>query len=441
MTLLGFPDGFLWGTATSSHQVEGDNSGNDWWDWEAAPGHIHDGVRSGRAAEWWHGRAEEDLERAAALGQNAHRLSLEWSRLEPAPGHFDDEAFARYRSILKTARGLGMTTMVTLNHFTLPRWVSRQGSWTSPFMAHQFGRLARRAAAELGDDVDLWATLNEPNVLAYMGYAKTEWPPGVGRLTTAMRALGTMLRSHAAAYQALREVREDARVGIVLSAPLFAPARAKKRDALVARGQAWAFYGAALHAIDRGTLLPPIAPVPEPVRGLARSFDWLGLNYYGRYEVRFDPSAGQTLLGRHVQVGSVRTDHTDWGQPSPSGLASQLRNFGRFGVPVYVTENGVNDPQDAIRPRYLVDHVRAVHEALGLGVDVRGYFHWSLVDNFEWAEGWAPRFGLFALDRDTQERTPRASAQVYAAICRSNGVPAELPRVTGMELESASRLA
>ncbi len=145
-----FRDGFLWGTATSSHQVEGDNRANDWWEWEQRPGKIRDGSTSGNAAEWWQGRAERDLAEARALGQNAHRLSLEWSRLEPEPGRWDDAAFARYRALFRAARALGMTLMVTINHFTLPAWLARRGGWLAREAASEFSELARRAATELG---------------------------------------------------------------------------------------------------------------------------------------------------------------------------------------------------------------------------------------------------------------------------------------------------
>ena len=417
-----FPEGFLWGAATSSHQVEGDARDNDWWDWEQRPGVIHDGTRSGDAAAWWSGRAEEDLRRAAELGQTAHRLSVEWSRIEPAPGRWDDAALARYAAILDEARRLGLRTMVTLHHFTLPRWAAAGGSWLDSGLPARFGAFADRCARAWGERVDLWATINEPNVQGLMGYAAGLWPPGYARLDLALRAMANLLRGHAEAYAALHRARPSARVGLVLNLPCIDPDRpSHPLDRAIARAQDWAFNGVWLWALHHGRLPPPLAAVPRRVPGLARSFDWLGVNYYGRMAVRFDPRAPSRAFGRHVQEPSVRSGQADWGQIHPAGLARQLRRAAALGAPVYVTENGVCDPEDRLRPRYLVDHVRAVRQVLAEGVDVRGYFHWSLVDNFEWAEGWTARFGLFALDRHTQARTPRRSAEVYAAICRSHG--------------------
>jgi beta-glucosidase len=417
-----FPEGFVWGSATSSHQVEGGNDGNDWWDWEQRPGVIHDGTRSGDAAGWWSGRAEEDLARAAALGQTAHRLSVEWSRLEPSPGRYDDAALARYAAILDAARAHGLRTMVTLHHFTLPRWAARGGSWLDPGLPDRFGALAERCARAWGERVDLWATLNEPNVLGLAGYAAGWWPPGLRRLDLAVRAMTNLLRAHAAAYQALRRAWPAARVGLVLNLPCIEPDRPTHAlDRASARAQDWAFGGVWLWALAHGRLLPPLVARSWRVPGLAGSFDWLGVNYYGRMAVRFDPRLPSRAFGRHVQVPSVRRGLADWGQIHPAGLARQLRRAAALGAPVYVTENGICDPDDRLRPGYLVDHIRAVRKVLAEGVDVRGYFHWSLVDNFEWAEGWSAPFGLHALDRHTQARTPRRSAAVYAAICKSHG--------------------
>jgi beta-glucosidase len=417
-----FPDGFLWGAATSSHQVEGDNVDNDWWDWEQVPGHVVDGTRSGAAAMWWDGRAEDDLARAAELGHNAHRFGLEWSRLEPSPGVFDLTAFARYRAIFEHARALGMSIMVTLNHFTLPRWAAESGSWLARETVERFAAFASRCASTLGDVVDRWATLNEPNVLALMGYAGDRWPPGLGQVGAFARALANMMRAHAAGYRAVHEVLPDASVGIVLSLPSFVGARPRRSDATAAAGQDWIFNGVVLAALDRGRLLPPLALGPKRIDGLARSFDWIGVNYYGRYHVQFDPSAPQRAFGRHIDVGNVKTETNDWGAPHPAGLTEQLVRLSRFAVPLFVTENGVYDNDDRVRPGYLVEHVRAVHAAIESGADVRGYFHWSLIDNFEWAEGWSTRFGLIGLDPGTQERTVRGSASVFARICRANGV-------------------
>lgn len=421
--MLRFPEGFLWGAATSSHQVEGHNEGNDWWEWEQRPGLIRDGTCSGAACEWWTGRAERDLALAAELGHNAHRLSLEWSRLEPEPSRYSVAAFDRYRAIFEAAARAGLVLMVTLNHFTLPRWASAHRGWCEPSLAERFADFAEQCAKRLGDLADLWATLNEPNVLAFMAYAGHRWPPGLGDPRAGFSALGHMLRAHRLARSAFRAERTDARVGLVLNVPRFEAARMQAvRDRAAARAQDWAMSGVVIAALHTGWLWPPLSFVPRLDGELRGAIDFMGLNYYGRYRVRFDPRLGGRLFGRHVQNNTVRTEWTDWGEPSPEGLRAQLVRLGALGVPIYVTENGVQDRDDVVRRSYLVSHIGAVHAAIADGVDVRGYFHWSLMDNFEWAEGWASRFGLVALDRASQSRQPRDSALLYREICRANSL-------------------
>ena len=417
-----FPPGFLWGTSTSAHQVEGGNENNDWNDWEKQPGRVRDGSTSGAACRWWSGSAEEDLAIASSLGQNAHRLSIEWSRLEPEPGRWDDSAFARYARLFDEMRHLGLGAMVTLHHVTLPRWLAARGGWLARDIGILFARFAEECIRRLGAKVDQWVTINEPASLAGAAYAETYWPPALGSVGAGLRALSAMLAAHAAAYRAMKRVHPAASIGIVLSAPRFEPARKQSHlDALICAAQDWVFIGAVVRALRTGLLLPPLSgPGPTGLRG---SLDFLGVNYYGQYSVRFDPLLHQRLFGRHVQEPTMRAGDCDWGQVSPEGLTRQLVRFSAMNVPLYVTENGIHDATDSSRPGFLVDHVAAVREAIALGADVRGYFHWSLVDNFEWAEGWQPRFGLIQMDRLTQKRTLRPSAHVYERICRSNGAP------------------
>lgn len=426
-----FPAGFLWGTATSSHQVEGDSAGSDWAAWEARPGAIHGGDRAGRACEWWAGRAEEDLERARTMGHSAIRLSLEWSRLEPEPGRFDEAAFDRYARILEKARALGLTAMVGLNHFTLPYWLAVRGSWLADDATDRFARYADRCARRLGDLVPLWTTLNEPSVLAFMAYLGKAWPPGLGDPALGMKALRAQLLAHAAGWHAVHDVRRDARVGLVLNMPALDPADpSSARDRAVAAAQDWAFNGVVLDALANARFRFPLAWSSkriwreESAPILRGTLDFVGLNYYGRYRVTFDATRPAELFGRRLAERTVHTESNDWGEIHPEGLTRQLLRLSDAfpGVPLYVTENGMFDPTDETRPSYLLSHVRAVRDAIARGADVRGYFVWSLIDNFEWAEGWSTPFGLLALDRATQARTPRRSAEVYSAICRENGV-------------------
>ncbi|GAB4200961.1 MAG: glycoside hydrolase family 1 protein [Sandaracinaceae bacterium] len=417
----------LWGAATSHHQVEGGEP-SDWADWTRGGGRTVDGSTADEACGWWAGRAEEDLRLAASLGHDAHRLGLSWARLEPERDRFDEAAFDRYAAILDAARASGLVVMATLHHFTLPRWMAADGSCLSARFPERFARFCDRVARRLGDRIDLFATINEPSVLAYMAYAGTRWPPGLGRIGSFLPALAQLLRAHVAGRAAVRDARPGAQVGIVLNMPRFDPASARRRDRLAAALQDRFFNGLVLEALTRrpGRLARAAGPLRVPalpaIPGLAGSFDWLGLNYYGRFRVRFDPGAPGTLFGSHDQTHNVRVEHVDWGEVHPEGLTAQLLRLAEAspGTPLYVTENGIMDPTDARRVAYLESHVAAVDAAIARGAPVRGYFHWSLIDNFEWAEGFTTPFGLVAVDRASGARTPRPSAHRYRALIEAH---------------------
>ena len=422
-----FPQNFLWGSATSSHQVEGNNTRNDWWLWEQTPGNIAGNHRSGDACLWWSGQAEKDLAQAAKLGQKAHRLSLEWSRLEPTPGKYNEKAFERYRNILSTIRALGMKTMVTLYHFTLPQWACQKSSWLDRTLIRHFENYTRECARRLGDLVDLWCTINEPMVLCMMGYGDKKWPPGCNSLRLMVSALHNLMIAHARSYRALHEVIPNAKVGLVLNMAKIKPNSRRAKDFLVAWLQDWIKNGAILHALQEGFKFIPVGFMPFPVSEIRYTYDFIGINYYGMYQVKFDIKNPAMLFGTHIQ-NSVKTEENDWGEIYPDGLKEQLLRLKKLRCPIYITENGVYDAEDKIRPHYLLQHIESVHKAIELGVDIRGYFHWSLVDNFEWAEGWFTPFGLIELDRETQKRTIKRSGRIYSEICNSNCLKSTNPQ-------------
>src|SRR5690606_26614173 len=214
---------------------------------------------------WWNGRAEEDLSTATELGQNAHRLSLEWSRLEPAPGYWDEKAFARYERMLAHAKDQGLTLMVTLNHFTLPRWATDERGWLNRELPARFANFARQCARRLHRYVDLWATINEPNVLGLMGYALARWPPGIGKVRSYGTALTHMLRAHTQAHQVLHRGDHKARVGRVVSLPCFEAARIRPSDLLMSAAQDWGMNGSLLRALETGVLVPPFSVRPRMI--------------------------------------------------------------------------------------------------------------------------------------------------------------------------------
>lgn len=426
-----FPPDFLWGTATAAHQVEGDNRNNDWWAWEQqGGGRIFGDHTSGRACEWWAGRAEEDIARMKALHNNAHRLSIEWSRIEPKEGRWDYAALDRYRAILRAMREAGIEPLVTLHHFTSPLWFAHRGGWLHPDAPHWFARFVRCAVGELADLVTLWCTVNEPNVYAGKGYFAGEWPPGMKDLGAYFRVLKNMLLGHAAAYRVIHEIQPQAQAGLALNVAIWQPHSRWPTDRFAAHLLDHAFNRIIWDALDTGEWRPLLSR-REALGEVKGTQDWVGVNYYMRYDVRFSLRALKSLGLTYAARSGAEKGPDDWGELYAEGLFEVMRRLHRrFGLPIYITETGVPDEHDALRPRWIAETVHQVWRAINFNWPVRGYFFWSLVDNFEWAEGYDPRyrFGLYGVDFQTQERTLRRSGELYAEIARSGALSSDMVR-------------
>jgi beta-glucosidase len=424
-----FPQGFLWGTATAAHQVEGNNRNNDWWAFEQRPGAIWKGDRSGLACDWWH-RAEDDFALMARMGHNTHRLSVEWSRIEPEEGVFDSGALVRYRQMLLALRQRGIEPMVTLFHFSSPLWLARQGGWQNPSAVERFRRFVQHTVEELGDLVRLWCTINEPNVYAVLGYLFGEHAPGHKSLPAYFRVLRHLLLAHAAAYRVIHALDAGAQAGLVKNLQIFEPLNpASRASAYAARLLDYLFNEVTLLAIQDGRLRFPLVPMPHTHGPLVDSTDFVGVNYYTRQRVSLRWPLGNLSDLLQPTPGAECSDHGrsgTYGEIYPTGMYRVLQRAARLRKPIYVTENGLPDEDDDQRPRFLVSYLAQVQRAIAAGIDVRGYYHWSFIDNFEWAEGWSLRFGLVALDPQTQIRTPRPSAELFAEIIRANAIPDEL---------------
>ncbi|MBN1955808.1 MAG: glycoside hydrolase family 1 protein [Anaerolineae bacterium] len=415
-----FPSDFVWGCATAAHQVEGHNSNNDWWAWEQVEDHVEDGRRSGLACDWW-ARAEEDLARAAELGQTGHRLSVEWSRIEPAEGRFDTAALDRYREILRAARTLGIEPLVTLHHFTLPLWLAEMGGWEHPRAVPLFDRYVAHVVEALGEFCDFWCTINEPNVVVSLGHIAGIFPPGQRGFGAAMKAGRSMMRAHAAAYRRIHALQPPARVGFAHNMRILDPAnRRSPLDRWAAGLQDRFFNQTFLTAVDRGWWQLPLGF--GPALRLRKTLDWVGLNYYTRDLVAFDRHRPEEMFGRRSHKEEAELLDGGYGEFYPQGMGRCLRRLAPLGLPIYITENGIPDDDDDQRPRYLLTHLYQVWETIQHNYPIMGYYHWSLVDNFEWAKGWTLRFGLIEVDPDSQARTPRRSAYLYRDICRANAI-------------------
>ena len=423
---LTFPPGFLWGVSTAAYQVEGGRSNSQWEAWEA-DGRIKSGDHRGLACNWWQD-PEPDFELARGLGLNALRLSVEWSRLEPQEGGWNRQALERYRAMLTALRQRGIQPFVCLHHFSHPLWFEQKGGFLYPRAEELFERFARRVVEQLGDLCSDWVTFNEPNVYAALGYVLGEFPPGrKGELLNAIRVLSSMGRAHARAYRAIRQAQLQARVGWAHNYVVFEPARpGGKLDRLVASLVGELFNNSFLRVVEEGRLAFPFSLANGNLAQARGTCDFVGLNVYSRFHVAFDTRCASQLFGRVFVPGDApQGDHgvnNPYGEAYPQALRSAVERASRLNKPIYILENGVPDARDHIRPWLIVNAVKELYDLVRQGRDIRGYFHWSLTDNFEWSEGWRLRFGLYALDPATQARTARGSAELYRTIVRQNGL-------------------
>ncbi len=418
-----FPKGFLWGCATASHQVEGNNTNNNWHYWEEQGHTAH---KSGLACDWWGGRWKEDLDRAAETGQNTHRLSIEWSRIQPAPDRWDEDALDRYRTMLRGMTERGLTPMVTLHHFSDPLWLFEQDAWENETVVPLFEKYVRKVVSALKEYTDLWCTINEPNIYALSGYVTGDFPTGKSGhkgINLAMKVIANMLRGHAAAYKAIHDLQREARVGYALHyRPMVAARPWFPLDILVRNIQYNGLNMAFPSALSTGVMKSPLGSVRIPeVKGLQ---DYLGLNYYSVDTVKFDLTNAKELFGKRYYPADSDVSTTNFIANIPHGIFDSLKWLVKTypGLPILITENGVEDPDDRIRPRYLAQHLQQVWRTVNFNWPVKGYYHWSLIDNFEWERGWTQRFGLWGLDVATQARIRRPSVDFYAEICQENGI-------------------
>ena len=422
-----FPKSFLWGAATSAHQVEGNNINNDWWEWEQI---RLPQARSGQACDQWN-RFEEDFHLAQTLGHTAHRFSIEWSRIEPHEGQWDTLALDHYARVIRSLRSKGIEPIVSLHHFTLPVWLAHQGGWASDKTPQLFARYVKKVTEILGSDVHYWMTLNEPVVYTYKGYLVGEWPPGVESFKEAIQVFQNLLRGHVLAYEEIKKtyVQENWKeplVGIAQSVLIFRACTDNSlRDRVAARFRHWMFNHLFVQALVRGkAYCIGLFNIHLP---RANTLDFIGLNYYTRDFVHHRGFGFPEILGQACTATVAQDRHTgkdnflSW-DIYPKGLHTFLKDFSRYKLPLLVSENGLATTDDAERSEFIIEHLKAVARAMEEGVPVIGYLYWSLLDNYEWAEGFVPRFGLIEVNYTTQERNIQPSAKKFEEIIRSGKI-------------------
>lgn len=403
-----FPKNFLWGASTSAHQVEGNNK-NDWTSFEnknaismaenakkmgffldkfskdaQKPSNYISGLACCHAENF-----DSDFYLANKIGLNAYRFSIEWSRIEPEKGKFDKNAIDHYKKVIRVLRTYKIEPVVTLWHWTLPVWFAQRGGFLKRKNVKYFLRFVKRMAFELKDEVKYFVTLNEPEIYSMNSYFRGIWPPQKKGLVNFYKVTQNLILAHVGSYILIKKMNREAEVGIAKNNTYFEigkPSFTNKALKKIA-DKYWNDYF---------------------LQKISKYQDFIGLNYYFRNRIE----------GWFNKNRNARTSDLGW-DLYPRGIYYVLRDLQKYKKPILITENGLADAQDKNRSWFLTETIKSIAKAIDEGVDVRGYLHWSLIDNFEWDKGFWPRFGLIEIDYKTQKRKIRSSAEEYGRIIQS----------------------
>ncbi len=389
--VLKFPDGFLWGSATSAYQVEGGIENCDWS--KVYP--------AGRACDHYN-LYEKDFDLLKELNQNAYRFSIEWSRIEPEEGKFDQKEIEHYRKVLISLKKRKIEPFVTLWHWTIPLWFSQKGGWLNPKSSEYFERYIEKIVKELKDYAVFWITLNEPEIYINGSFLQGIWPPKEKNLLKAIKVIKNLIKAHKKAYLKIHSLNPRAKVGIAKNNNYFEAYKNKTINKVLVFLADYFWNKYFLNQIKNHQ-------------------DCIGLNYYFHNRIKFSFKNPFRAKGFFNQNENNIISDLGW-EIYPEGIYYCLKGFQKYKKPIYVTENGLADANDRLRKDFIRGHLYWVHKVIQEDVDVRGYFHWSLMDNFEWEKGFGPRFGLIEIDYKIMRRKPRPSAFYYAEICKNNGL-------------------
>lgn len=432
-TILEFPYNFHFGSSVAAYQVEG-NSGERKTDWDVFlkknPLIIKE---EEKGPEWWvSGKAEEDISTMAGLGMKIQRLGFEWGRIEPEKGIINHSAIKRYKEIIQNILNSGMVPIVTLNHYVLPEWVAKNGSWNNQETVYLFRHYAK-FIVELFPEVTYWLTLNEPNVLIIMGYISHYFPPQDNNVLTSYLVWKNLIHAHTRTYNAIKEINPQAQVGATVSFRWNRP-----------EAESDFFEKSYANFVNSFSVL-------NYLNAIKKTSDFIGCNYYTGYFLDLNPRKLRISFGtekyrihKTILFGELRTPHayeSDYGWPIvPDFFLDMLRTLHKkYNKPIIITENGIADYKDKNRAFYILTHLVALWRALKEGVNVAHYIHWSTVDNLEWIEGYSKKFGLIACDPVTGKRSVRKSAHLYADIAKNRHIDVERLIETYIEGEQKER--
>jgi beta-glucosidase len=377
-----FPENFYWGSSTASYQVEGGIENNDWAE-AAKQGKVPVAGRACNQYNFYKG----DFDIAKSLGQNAHRFSIEWSRIEPEEGKFDEKEIEHYRQVIQALKERGLEPFVTLWHYTLPIWFAKMGGFENPKSPDIFARYCNHVLEKLGGEAKFWITINEPMVYIGFGYATGWYPPFKKNIFATLRVMRNLITSHNIVYQNSKKLNKDIKLGIAFSMARY---MSNSNPINIVKSKLLDYFGN-FRFLNK----------------TVKYSDFIGLNYY-----------------MPKQFGSgLKLEKNDMGWDIyPKGIYDLLFRLKKYNKTVYITENGIPDAKDQKRAKFIEDHLYWVGKAINAGVDIHGYLYWSLVDNYEWTSGFKPRFGLIEINYETLQRHVRPSAYKYKQICETNSL-------------------
>jgi beta-glucosidase len=405
-------DNFLWGVATSAFQLEGSPYA-DWTSWDAILSSTPDVTNHYKLYK-------DDLELLKELGVNAYRFSIEWSRIQPGENRWDDKAIAHYQEIIDILRQNNIEPMVTIHHFTHPLWFIKKYPWHLDTSIEKFLEYTEKILSMI-KNVRYWITFNEPYVLLLGGYLEGCMPPGIKDVPLALKALENMLICHGKAYDLIHACIPGAMVSVAHNMAAFAPWRRwNPLDRLLSKIAKHFYNHSLLDAFLTGRLYVkfPFTKATEITLPIQDKFDFFGVNYYTRLHMRFNPFKKMGIELRHRDIDGYGLTDMGW-EIHPGGLEKVLRYASKLHVPLIITENGIATHDDDRKIKFMKGHIDAIEKCIKNGLDVKGYFYWSLIDNYEWLQGLDARFGLYKVDFDTLERKPTKAALYFSYLIKS----------------------
>lgn len=428
MKAFKLPEDFLFGTATASVQIEGGDRNNNWYRF-CEENKTADGTHCIVAADHWN-RYEEDIALMKQLNQQAYRMSVEWSRIEPEKGQYNDAALEHYRDEIQLLRDNNIRPLVTLHHFSNPIWFEDIGGWATSKSITYFNNFTKKVVSFLGDLVEDWITINEPNVYLEGTYSTGNYPPNKPSFIRYFKGAKHMIGAHVEAYKTIHKIRTEQNhpgktmVGVANHVRLFDAYEEKAAAKWSASLLDHVFHEIFLEGMIYGKLKFPLGMGGHPY-GKGMYCDFMGINYYTRDIIKFSWNPLRMFGELTVQEGAEVND-LGW-EIYPEGLYRVCKKyFDRYEFPIYITENGISDAEDKQRGKYIFDHLKVIKQLIDDGVAVERYYHWSLMDNFEWDLGLTPRFGIIEIDYESQKRTIRESGKFYGEVAKAGGVTDEM---------------